>query len=57
MHMVHADVSVSYDKALTEPYGLVVVSVLYNYGLENYELKRITNHFPLIKNPERSTYL
>lgn len=52
--MVHTDESVTYDEALTEPFGLLVISVLFRFGRENPELKRVTDHFREIADPQKS---
>lgn len=54
MHLVHADETVTYDRALTEPFGLVVVSVLFQFGESSGEMKKLTDHLKRIKDPIKS---
>lgn len=51
MHLVHADETVSYDQALTEPFGLVVVSVLFKFGKTTDGMLKLTKKFSEIKDP------
>jgi carbonic anhydrase len=53
MHLVHADETVSFDQSLTEPFGLVVVSVLFEFGNSTDGMIKLTNSFTDIKDPKQ----
>lgn len=56
MHMVHLKQNTTLENALTEPYGIVVLSVLFRFGKENKELNKLTNLFHLIADPEKGHF-
>lgn len=57
MHLVHVEEGVTFDEALSEPFGLLVLSVFFKLGKQNSELLKLTNKFDQIEDPLKSTVL
>lgn len=54
MHLVYVEEGVSFEEALTEPFGLLVLSVLFKIGKQHGELLKLTNKFNAIQDPLKS---